>query len=76
MDCGLFCPGYCLKLSKFCLVLGRDLSGGFVVCLFFLGDGDLDLGCVGEDDLDWAKERVDILVMTGFCTIVKRSLAV
>ena len=65
-----------MKLSKFCLVLGRDLSGGFVGCLLFLGDGDLDLGCVGEGDLDWAKERVDILFVTGFCTIVKRSLAV
>ena len=52
IDCGLFCPGYCLKLSKFCLVLGRDLSGGFVLCLLFLGDGDLVLGSVGEGDLD------------------------
>ena len=52
IDWGLFCPGYCLKPSKFSLVLGHDLSVGFVDCLLFLGDGDLDLGWVGEGDLD------------------------
>ena len=73
MDCGLFCPGYCLKPSKLFLFLGRDLSGG--LSLVSLGEGDRVLGC-GEGDLDWAKERVDILLVTGCCTIVSKSLAV